>query len=289
MNPLTISVASGKGGTGKTTISLSLASFMARNGCDVAVLDCDVEEPNVNLFLRAPIERSEQVATPVPAVDAAACTGCGRCEEICAFSAIVLIKGIPLVIPDMCHSCGGCVLVCPERALIETGKNIGVIESGRAGTLGYAGGRLDIGAHMSPPLIREVKKMLPGAEVRIIDCPPGTSCPVIEAVRGSDFLVLVTEPTPFGLNDLRLAVDMARALGLPFGVVINKDGTGTAAVEHWCAAEGIGVLARIPDVRRIAEEYSKGDCVTYILDNYSAGFGFVVGLIVETDGMGVRT
>jgi len=177
---MNIAIASGKGGTGKTTIAASLAAWCAREGKATALLDCDVEEPNANLFIGAPVASTEPAHVLIPKVDDDLCTGCGECERICAFSAIVLIKGLPLVLPEMCHSCGGCYLACPERAIREIEKRIGVVESGAAGELLFAGGRLDLGEPISPPLIREVKKQHPGADVRILDCPPGTSCPVVE-------------------------------------------------------------------------------------------------------------
>ncbi|HNV46695.1 MAG TPA: ATP-binding protein [Spirochaetota bacterium] len=276
---MNIAVASGKGGTGKTTIALSLARYIAHNGSRVAVLDCDVEEPNVNLFLGAAIERTERAGVPVPSVDPAACTGCGACERICAFSAIVLINERPLVLPDMCHSCGGCALVCPTAAITEVPKEIGDIEYGSRNGIDYAGGRLAIGGHLSPPLINQVKRAYGSYDVRILDCPPGTSCPVIEAARGADYLVLVTEPTPFGLNDLMLAVDMVRAMGLPFGVVINRDGMGNADLERWCGVNDVRIVARVPFDRRIAEEYSRGDCASRIIECYGEQIALVAAAI----------
>ncbi len=261
-----IAVASGKGGTGKTTISLSLAAFCRESGYDVALLDCDVEEPNANLFLGAAITGTEKCEVPVPSVDDAACTGCGRCGDICQYSAIVLIKGRPLVLPEMCHSCGGCMLVCPERAISERNREIGVVEKGEAQGIRFAGGRLDIGEPMSPPLIRDVKMNYGGADIRIIDSPPGTSCPVIESVKNADFLLLVAEPTPFGLNDLRLAAGMAEALGIPAGIVINKGGEGDSMIAGFCGESGIPLLGSIPDSRIAAENYSRGDCVSFIMN-----------------------
>lgn len=276
---MNIAVASGKGGTGKTTLSLCIASLLAREGTRVALLDCDVEEPNVNLFLKATIDESHTVTALIPAVDEERCTGCGECERICAFSAIVLIKDKPLVLPDMCHSCGGCLLVCPEGAIKEVGKEIGVIESGHAGGICYAGGRLNIGEPAAPPLIKEVKKTHRGADVRILDCPPGTSCPVIESVKGCDSLLLVTEPTPFGLNDLGLAVGMAGALSLPFGVVINRAGDTDGLITDYCAGEGIEIIARIPNDRAIAEACSRGECAPYILGHYRDEIAEIAGRV----------
>ncbi len=262
---MNIAVASGKGGTGKTTIALSLATYFAENADRVAVLDCDVEEPNANLFLGIKTDRNDDVSVLIPEVDEDLCNACGECERVCEFNAIVLVKDSPLVFPEMCHSCGGCMPACPEGAIKEVNKIIGIVESGADGKILYAGGRLNIGEPIAPPLIKAVKKYHYGAEVRIFDSPPGTSCPVIESVRDSDFLILVTEPTPFGLNDLMIAVDMARAMGVPFGVVINRCDIGTGDVLEYCRTGDIPVLARIPNDRKIAESYSAGDCVSLIV------------------------
>jgi MinD superfamily P-loop ATPase len=252
---LKVAIASGKGGTGKTTLATNLALAAER---EVLLLDCDVEEPNCHLFLKPEIESREPVEVMIPEVDAGRCLHCGKCGEICQYSAIVSLKTAPLVFPELCHSCRGCLLVCPEHAISEGKRTIGEIERGRAGGVNYAGGWLRIGESMAPPLIREVKKSVPSADLTIIDAPPGTSCPVIEATRGSDYLVLVTEPTPFGLNDLKLAVSMAHEIGLEFGVVINRADIGNGITRDYCSNSGIRVLLEIPDDRRVAEAYSRG-------------------------------
>jgi MinD superfamily P-loop ATPase len=282
-----IAMASGKGGTGKTTLALALASWCAREGRTTALLDCDVEEPNADLFLGSVIDSREAVNVPVPRVDIDRCAGHGECERICEYSAIVLLKGKPLVLNDMCHSCGGCFLVCPEKAITEVPREVGTVSTGRAGGILYAGGLLNIGEPMAPPVIKETKKRHAGAQVRIIDCPPGTSCPVIESVRRSDFVVLATEPTPFGQNDLALAVEMCRAMGLPFGVVINRDGIGDGGVRDYCAAEDIPVLASIPYSRELAEAYARGDATAFMLDNFSREMESVFGHVSRTAGSGV--
>ncbi len=262
-----IAVASGKGGTGKTTISLSLASYYKERGFDVALLDCDVEEPNANLFLGAEIAETVKCEVFIPSVEESACTGCGKCGEICEYSAIVLIKGKPLVLPEMCHSCGGCALICPEKAIKEINREIGIVEKGESGGIKFAGGRLNIGEPMSPPLIKDVKMNYGGTDIRIIDSPPGTSCPVIESVKNADFLLLVAEPTPFGLNDLKLAAGMAGALNIPAGIVINKGGQADSMIAEFCEESGIPLIASIPENRIVAENYSRGDCVSFIIKN----------------------
>ncbi|HNX22500.1 MAG TPA: ATP-binding protein [Spirochaetota bacterium] len=265
---MNIAVASGKGGTGKTTISLCLASYYADKEISVALLDCDVEEPNVNLFLQSEIMGKVEAHVLIPSVDNSLCSGCGKCGEICQYSAIVLIKGKPLVLKEMCHSCGGCFLVCPEKAISEVKRTTGVIELGELNGIQYAGGRLNIGEAMSPPLIKDVKEYYSGAVIRIMDSPPGTSCPVIESVKGCDFLVLVSEPTPFGLNDLKLAAEMARAMKIPFGVVENRTSPGNNSLREFCKSESIPLIASIPDTKEIAVRYSRGDSVSYIKENY---------------------
>jgi len=265
---MNIAIASGKGGTGKTTISMSLASHYADKNISVAILDCDVEEPNVNLFLQAPVTEEVKTTVLIPQVDNSLCTGCGKCGEICEYSAIVLIKGKPLVLKEMCHSCGGCFLICPEKAIIEVSRETGVVELGEINGIKYAGGRLNISEAMSPPLIKDVKEYYPEAEMRLLDSPPGTSCPVIESVRGCDFLLLVSEPTPFGLNDLKLAAEMARAMKLPFGIVENRASEGNTSLKDFCKKESIPLLASIPNTREIAVRYSRGDSVSYIKENF---------------------
>jgi MinD superfamily P-loop ATPase len=192
-------------------------------------------------------------------VDHAKCTGCGRCAEVCCYHAIACIKGRVLVFAEMCHGCGGCALACPEHAISEVEHEIGRVETGHANGVAFIGGILKVGTAMSPPLIRAVKQDMPRDGVTIIDAPPGTSCPMIAAVRDSDFVILVTEPTPFGLHDLTLAVDTIRQIELPFGVVINRCDVGDARVHQYCAREGIPILLEIPDSRRVAEAYSRGE------------------------------
>ncbi len=260
-----LAIASGKGGTGKTTVATNLAWVAAERLGSVAYVDCDVEEPNGALFLKPAIDASEPVNVPVPVVDPDRCTQCGLCGRICRFSAIAPVGGRVLVFPELCHGCGGCRRVCPTGAIHEVPRRTGWVERGRAGALGFVQGVLDVGQSKSPPIIRAARAATPVAELVVIDAPPGTSCPVVESMRGADYLVLVTEPTPFGLHDLGLAIEMARALNVSFGVVLNRVGPGTDQVEECFANEGIHILAAIAEDRRVAESSSRGDLIVEAL------------------------
>ncbi len=253
-----IAIASGKGGTGKTTVATNLAWVAARNGRDVTYVDCDVEEPNGHLFLKPEITSCAPVGRLHPAVDMNKCTHCDLCGEICQYSAIVSIGETVLLYPELCHSCGGCSLVCHPGAITEELRVTGRIEAGQSGPVVFVQGLLNIGEAMSTPVIRQVKAAAPRSELVVLDSPPGTSCPVIESVKGSDFVLLVTEPTPFGLNDLKLAVEMVRALELPHGVCVNRAGSGSKETQDYCHREEIEILGEIPDDRRVAEAYSRG-------------------------------
>ena len=252
-----VSVASGKGGTGKTLVATSLSLSLSNNH-KLKLLDCDVEEPNANILLHLAMNQSQPVYIPIPKVDETKCTYCGKCAEVCAYNAIAVLKEKVLVFPELCHGCGACSYLCPESAITEEGREIGLVERGDSGNLELIQGKLNVGEAMAPPVIREVKKYIDPADIVIIDVPPGTSCPVVEAVEGSDFCLLVTEPTPFGLNDLSLAVEVVRKLGISCGVVINRVGIGDEEVDRYCHREGIPVLLRIPLDRNIAILYSQG-------------------------------
>jgi MinD superfamily P-loop ATPase len=277
-----IAIASGKGGTGKTTVAVNLALSITADiqknagSTDLLFLDCDVEEPNAHLFLNPTIERREGVGILIPEVDYDKCTFCGRCAEVCAYHALAVVKQNVLVFPELCHGCGSCTLNCPEEAIYEVLNVTGVIEEGWTGNIRFAHGVLNIGEAMAVPVIRELKRRIRGNatdRIVILDASPGTSCPVVETMRGADFVLMVTEPTPFGLHDLRLAVEVARdELGLPVGVVINRDGVGDRGVEDYCTAENIPILMRIPLDRRIAEAYSEGISMVEALPEYRERF-----------------
>lgn len=252
-----IAIASGKGGTGKTTVAVHLAAWLAAQGRVVQYLDCDVEEPNGHLFLKPVIATTETASIPVPVVDAATCIACGKCARVCEFNAIAMLKK-PLVFPELCHGCGACALACPVGAIREIPRPIGTVESGHAGGIGFAQGRLNIGEPMSPPLIRAVKAKRNPDAIALLDAPPGTSCPVVTTVRGADFVLLVTESTPFGLHDLALAVDTLRPMDLALGVVVNR-ADGDSRVQDYCRDQHIPLLAELPDDRRVAETYARGE------------------------------
>lgn len=276
-----IAIASGKGGAGKTTMATNLAWVAARQGRSVAYLDCDVEEPNGHLFLRPKITDRRAVVEQVPQVDLQMCTRCGRCGKICQYSAIVSIGKAVLVYPDLCHGCGGCRLVCPSGAIAEMPLEIGSLECGRAGTVRFVQGSLMIGKARAVPVIQAVKSASPRADLVIRDAPPGTSCPVVESVRGADYVVLVTEPTPFGLHDLRLAVEVMQVLELPCGVVVNRAGPPAREVRWFCGARQIPILAEIPDDRRLAEAYSQGAMICEALPEYETVFAGLLDAIAQ--------
>ena len=249
-----LSIASGKGGTGKTTVAVNMALSLG----DVQLLDCDVEEPNVHLLLHPKIDEEKTVYVLTPQVDEELCDHCGKCGEFCQYNAIFISSEKVLVFPELCNSCGGCDIVCPRKAISEEQHRIGALKYGSAGNLEVVYGELDVGKPMAVPVINEVKKHIKSDKTVILDSPPGTSCPTIETVKGSDFCVLVTEPTPFGLHDLNITVQVLRVMEIPLGVVVNRTGLGDEKVYEYCEEEKIPILLEIPHQRKIAELYSRG-------------------------------
>jgi MinD superfamily P-loop ATPase len=279
-----LAVASGKGGTGKTTVAVNLALCSPR---PVRLLDCDVEEPNCHIFLKPIIRERETVHLLTPSVDESTCNACGECARLCQYHAILPLGKRVMVFPELCHGCGGCAKVCPTGAIREVEREIGVVEIGAAGGVAFVQGTLAIGQPTAPPVIRAVKHHTAYDRLNIVDCAPGTSCPVVTAVRGSDYVLLVTEPTPFGLHDLKLAAETVRQLGIPFGVVINRAGIGDDRVQSYCAGEGIPVLLEIPDDRRIAEAYSRGQAASDAVPELRKAFeGLVRALDKRSPGCG---
>jgi len=264
-----LAVASGKGGTGKTSISVNLARVL---DFPVQLLDCDVEEPNAHLFLHGSLIGEEEISIAVPKIDATACNACDECVDFCQFNALASFCGAPLVFPELCHGCGGCTLVCSRSAISEENFRIGVVKTFVDGHITLKSGCLDVGVSLASALVHSVKDRLEKGVTAILDAPPGTACPAVATLRGADYVVLVTEPTPFGLHDLKLAVDTVRELYLPFGVVINRVGIGDDRVQRFCSEASIPLLLEIPDDRRIAEAYSRGELIVETLPEYRAHF-----------------
>lgn len=274
MAKMIISVASGKGGTGKTTVATNLALALANEKFEhrVQLLDCDVEAPNAHLFLKPDIHHTETVFAAVPQIDEQRCSYCRKCADICRYRAIAVLGGTILTFPELCHSCGGCEVVCPEKAITETGRELGTLESGASEALAFVHGRLRVGEAMSPPMIRKVRSFIDPGRINIIDAPPGTSCPVIAAMRNVDFVLLVTEPTPFGLHDLKLAVEAVKLLNIPHGLVINRADMGDDGVKAYAAEQQLKVLLEIPFDRRIAETYSRGQMIVEAMPQWRPQF-----------------
>lgn len=267
---MNIVIASGKGGTGKTTVAVNLA--LALKDMKIQLLDCDVEEPNVHLFLKPEFDYRVEVGIPVPSVDHSKCTFCGRCAEVCMFNALAVFQDQVMVLSELCHGCGSCTYLCPEKAITDIDRPIGVIERGNVNGLDFIHGCLNPGEAMSPPLINAVKKMISKDCITIIDAPPGTSCPVVTAAAGCDYCVLVTEPTPFGLSDLDLASRMVSKLGIPAGVLINRSDIGDTGVEDYCSKNNLPVLYKIPWDLELARLYARGETAVLNLPGWKERF-----------------
>ena len=281
-----IAVASGKGGTGKTTIATNLAKSINQIG--VTLVDCDVEEPNSHLFLKPAIEYEWKEYAYIPKIDLEKCTFCGECTNICQFNAIMTIKENVLVFPELCHGCKGCEFVCPAQAISAGQKEIGMTSEGYMDGIRFVNGVLQIGEAMAPPLIRQVKRIgiknsiiNSKSRIIIVDAPPGTSCPVVETVKDADYILLVTEPTPFGLYDLKLTVEMIKQLQKQYGIIINRSTIGNRDVWEYCKKENILILMEIPDDINIARAYSRGEMIVDIYPEYKKKFKTVFNNIIR--------
>lgn len=281
-----IAIASGKGGTGKSTISTNLAWLLSNKGYKkICLVDCDVEEPNCHIFLKPKFNFNETIFVPIPQIDKEKCTLCGKCVRVCQYNSLVQIKDTITLFPELCHSCGSCTLICQKSAIKEINKEIGIIKSGIAYDFNFIYGELKIGEAMSPPLINQLKQYVNKTDfnIQILDCPPGTTCPMIAAIDGVDFVILVTEPTPFGLYDLTLAVEVIRKINLPFAVIINRSGENDKLIENYTDTENIKVLTKIPNSRIIAESYSKGNLFLNEIPNLQETFMPLINLIKRMD------
>ncbi len=272
-----IAIASGKGGTGKTLVAVNLTAIAGRS---VTLVDCDVEEPNDHIFLKGDVAATETVSMRVPVIDESRCTGCRACVEFCSYNALISFGGPPLFFPDLCHGCGGCRLVCRARAISETARPLGEVRRIDAARCTLLEGRLAVGASSPVPVIQAAKAAATG-EFIICDAPPGTSCPLVATLRGADYVLLVTEPTPFGLSDLRLTVEVLRRMGMAFGVVINRAVRSSSLIDDYCHQEAIDILAEIPDDRRIAETYAAGRLIVEALPGYRPLFRSILEACLE--------
>lgn len=279
-----IAVASGKGGTGKTTVATALAQALSRADISVSCLDCDVEAPNAHIFIRPDLEYSKNVEMLIPEVDDELCTGCGKCAEVCQFHAIVVLGGQTLVFPELCHGCGSCAMVCPDDAIREVPRTLGILEGGLSSDgINFGHGLLNVGEPMAVPVIKQLKKWRDhmDGEAVILDSPPGASCPVVESIRGADFVLLVTEPTPFGLHDLRQAYKLTQEVDIPAGLIINRDGIGNADVEAYCEEIGLPILMRIPLEREIGHGLAQGKSLLEIHPHYEDAFRALYAQMVD--------
>jgi len=249
-----LSIASGKGGTGKTSVAVNLALSLD----NVQLLDCDVEEPNAHILLHPEISETTPVCKSIPVIQEDRCDYCGKCAEFCKYHALFVMQNNTMFLSELCHSCGGCTIVCPRNAIVEEQKQIGTMKTGVAQGVNLVYGELNVGEPMAVPLIRAVRKQAENGKTVLIDVPPGTACPLVASVYKSDYCILVTEPTPFGLHDLKIAVEVLKELGIPLGVVVNRAGIGDQQVYEYCKNEEIPLLLEIPFSRKIAELYSRG-------------------------------
>lgn len=285
VGPMKIVFASGKGGTGKTTIAVNLAYFLANSNQKVQYLDCDVEEPNGHLFLKPQMTSKKSVKVMVPLIDDDKCTYCAECGAHCEYKAIVNLPSVTMIFPELCHSCGLCLKVCPTRAIREGEREVGYTEEGKAfQNIEFIHGVLNVGEPMATTVIKEVKDNYNNGYMQIIDAPPGSSCPVVKTMADADFVVLVTEPTPFGLHDLKIVVSVARNLRKPFGVVINRNQGNFMPLKNYLEEENISLLMVLPEDRRVAESYSRGEVIIKNLPGFRDNFADLITNIMMITG-----
>lgn len=281
-----IAIASGKGGTGKTTIAVNLAWFLADNGRKVQYIDCDVEEPNGHFFISPGISQTIPAFVMLPVVDQPQCTSCGECSTKCQFNAIVRLPGNTLIFPELCHGCGLCLHICPTKAISEDQRQIGIVQTGMGwGGIQFADGILNVGEPMPNPLIRQVKQQGLEDHIQVIDAPPGTSCPFVETISDADIVILVTEPTPFGLHDLSISVEVAQSRGKTVLIAINRQNGVFAPLEAYLEEKKLKVLARLPEDRRVAEAYSTGEMLLEALPEFGVHFSDIASEIFARSGV----